>query len=69
MPRLSAIPGQPYSEANVATDRDAITYYYYNHGFPDVQFEAAASPVAGRAATHERGLHDHRGSSGSSSIV
>ena len=47
MRRLSAVPDQPYSDANVATDRDAITYYYYNHGFPDVRFEAAASPVAG----------------------
>ena len=29
------------------TDRDAITLFYYNHGFPDVQFEAVATPVAG----------------------
>ncbi len=42
---LSCTPGQPYSEANVASDRDAVTYFYYNHGFPDVQFEAAASAV------------------------
>ncbi len=45
--RLSAVPDQPYSEANVAADRDAITYYYYNHGFPDVQFEAAATAAPG----------------------
>ncbi len=42
---LSCTPGQPYSEANVASDRDAVTYFYYNHGFPNVQFEAAASAV------------------------
>ena len=43
-PKLSNEEGQPFSEANVATDRDAITYYYYNQGFPNVQFEAAANP-------------------------
>ncbi len=42
-PRLTNVEGQPFSEANIATDRDAITYYYYNHGFPNVQFEAAAT--------------------------
>jgi outer membrane protein assembly complex protein YaeT len=44
---LSCTEGQPYSEPNVASDRDAVTYFYYNHGFPNVQFEAAASPVPG----------------------
>ncbi len=39
--------GQPFSEANVASDRDAITYFYYDRGFPDVQFESAATPVPG----------------------
>lgn len=46
-PLLSSVPGQPFSDANVATDRDAITYFYYNRGFPDVQFESAATPVPG----------------------
>ncbi len=48
VPLLSCTEGQPYSEANVASDRDALTYFYYNHGFPDVQFEAAASPLPGK---------------------
>ncbi len=42
---LSCTQGQPYSEANVVSDRDALTYFYYNHGFPSVQFEAAASLI------------------------
>lgn len=46
-PRISNVQGQPFSEANIANDRDAITYYYYNAGFPNVQFEAAATPQAG----------------------
>jgi outer membrane protein insertion porin family len=44
---LSCVEGQPYSEANVASDRDAVTYFYYNRGFPNVQFDAVASPVPG----------------------
>ena len=46
MARLTEIAGQPYSEVNVAADRDAVTYYYYNRGFPNVQFEAEATPLA-----------------------
>ncbi len=42
---LSNLPGQPYSEASIASDRDAVTYFYYNRGFPDVDFEAAAHPA------------------------
>ena len=48
-PLMSEVEGQPYSQANVASDRDAVTYFYYNHGFPNVQFEATASPVPGEA--------------------
>ena len=43
---LSNLQRQPYSEANVASDRDAVTYFYYNRGFPDVDFEATAHPEA-----------------------
>lgn len=42
---LSTIAGQPFSEVNVAQDRDLILNYYFNRGFPSVQvtpdFEAA----------------------------
>ena len=44
---LSCTEGQPFSEVNVVSDRDAVTYFYYNHGFPNVQFEAADSPAPG----------------------
>lgn len=42
---LSSLPDQPYSDANVAGDRDNVTLFYFNRGFPNVQFEAAATPV------------------------
>jgi outer membrane protein insertion porin family len=37
---LTTIPGQPFSEFNLASDRDSVVNYYYNHGFPDIQFES-----------------------------
>jgi len=43
---LASVPGQPYSEANVETDRDVILRHYFNEGFPEVQFEAAVQYVA-----------------------
>jgi outer membrane protein insertion porin family len=43
---VASLPNQPYSDANVAADRDNVTLFYYNHGFPNVQFEAAATPAA-----------------------
>ncbi len=44
---LTNLPGQPYSEANLINDRDAITLFYYNNGYPDVQFEAIPTAMAG----------------------
>ena len=44
---LSSVPGQPFSNADIVNDRDALTFFYYNRGFPDVQFESYANPVEG----------------------
>jgi outer membrane protein insertion porin family len=46
-PILSSVPGQPFSDADIMNDRDALTYFYYNRGFPDVQFESSVKPVEG----------------------
>jgi len=46
-PLLSSVPGQPFSQADMISDRDALTFFYYNRGFPDVQFESSAAPVPG----------------------
>ena len=42
-----ALPGQPYSPANIATDRDAVVNYYYRNGFPRMRFETSSKPTAG----------------------
>ena len=36
--------GQPFSDFYVAEDRDNVLNYYFNRGFPDATFEAAARP-------------------------
>jgi outer membrane protein insertion porin family len=41
-PPLNTSPGQPFSESNIAADRDILLNYYFNNGFPDATFEAAA---------------------------
>lgn len=39
---LNTSEGQPFSDASMATDRDSLTNFYFNRGFPDVQVEATA---------------------------
>ncbi|HKW87717.1 MAG TPA: POTRA domain-containing protein [Candidatus Acidoferrales bacterium] len=43
---VSSTPGQPYSEANVTSDRDNILAYYFDDGFPDARFDAETQPAA-----------------------
>lgn len=45
---LSSTEGQPYSQANLASDRDAVVNFYFNHGFPDVRMEVEVQPVPGQ---------------------
>jgi outer membrane protein insertion porin family len=42
--RISSGDGQPYSEVNVATDRNTITSMYFSRGFRHSTFEWSASP-------------------------
>lgn len=42
---LSIIDGQPFSDVNVAQDRDLILNYYFNRGFPSVQMQAFYEPT------------------------
>jgi len=41
---LRSTEGQPFSEVNVAADRDSILSYYYNNGYPDATFEETQGP-------------------------
>jgi outer membrane protein insertion porin family len=42
---INTAEGQPFSEFNIAQDRDNLLNYYFNHGFPRASFEAAAKPI------------------------
>ncbi len=46
LPELEAQPGEPYSEQNLANDRENILNYYFNRGFPNATLDIAttASP-------------------------
>ena len=39
--------GQPFSEFNIAQDREIVLSQYFNRGFPNATFEASAKPAAG----------------------
>lgn len=46
LPVLNTAAGQPFSDASIASDRDILLNFYYNHGFPDVTFEATGKQVS-----------------------
>jgi outer membrane protein insertion porin family len=41
---VGSTPGQPYSEASVASDRNNILAMYYNEGFPAAHFREEVTP-------------------------
>ena len=43
---VASTPGQPYSDFNVATDRDVILALYFNEGFPEANFTSKADRVS-----------------------
>ncbi len=43
-PTLSSVDDQPFSEFSVASDRDTILSYYFEHGFPNASFEYTIAP-------------------------
>jgi outer membrane protein assembly complex protein YaeT len=44
LPELSIQAGQPYSEQDLASDRERILSYYFDHGFPNATLELATTP-------------------------
>jgi outer membrane protein assembly factor BamA len=47
---MASLPGQPYSDFNVATDRANILAQYFNEGFPEATFESEVQPIEEQAA-------------------
>ncbi len=44
---IHSTPGQPFSEFNVAADRDNVLAYFYNNGYPNATFDWNQSPATG----------------------
>jgi outer membrane protein insertion porin family len=44
--QLSSVEGQPFSEYNVAVDRDSILQQYSTRGFPNATFEWSSKPAS-----------------------
>jgi len=48
LPEPSTQPGQPYSEQDLANDRERILNYYFNNGFPNAGLDITAQDSAGQ---------------------
>jgi outer membrane protein insertion porin family len=48
-PELETSAGQPYSEQNLANDRESILNYYFNHGFSNATLDISTQPSSGQA--------------------
>lgn len=46
LPELNTQPGQPYSEENLANDRERILNFYFNSGFPNASLDIATKDSA-----------------------
>ena len=42
---VQSVQGEPFSETNIAADRDSILSYYYNNGYPDASFDWSQTPA------------------------
>ena len=42
---VQSAAGQPFSEANIAADRDAILSYFFNNGYPDAYLRLVADTL------------------------
>jgi len=53
---IGSTPGQPFSEASIASDRNNVLAMYYNDGFPEARFDEevllAGSPTEERLVYH-----------------
>jgi outer membrane protein assembly complex protein YaeT len=50
---LKTAEGQPYSEQNLASDRESILSYYYNHGFSDATLDITTKPSPGQTGRED----------------
>jgi outer membrane protein insertion porin family len=49
------LPGQPYSEISISSDRDNILFLYYQKGFPNANFSWTAVPDPAASGGQQKG--------------
>ena len=55
---VASTAGQPYSDFNVATDRDVILALYFNEGFPEANFTSKAERVSEQNGDKKEGAEN-----------
>jgi len=58
---ITTAPNQPYSDFNLASDRDQILNYYFNNGFPNASMEVSTNPVPGKDERMDVTMTIHEG--------
>jgi outer membrane protein insertion porin family len=58
---LKTTEGQPYSEQNLANDRESILSYYFNHGFSNATLDITTRPSPGQPGREDVTYTIHEG--------
>jgi outer membrane protein insertion porin family len=58
---VGSLPGQPYSDINIATDRDNILALYFNQGFPNASFSWTSEPDPKASSQYEKPIPEVAG--------
>ena len=58
---ISTIEGQPFSEANVQSDRELLRNFYFNRGFPEATLEIGSQPDPANATRVHVTFEIHEG--------
>src|ERR1700730_4582573 len=58
---VGSLPGQPYSDINVATDRDNILALYFNQGFPTASFSWTSESDPQASSQYEKPIPEVAG--------
>lgn len=52
---IGSLPGQPYSEVSIASDRDNILALYFNQGYPNASFSWSSEPDTSKGTNSDAG--------------
>jgi outer membrane protein insertion porin family len=61
LPEMSTQPGQPYSELDLANDRENILTYYFDHGFPNASLDITTQASSKQANREDVTFTIHEG--------